>query len=134
MSKLDQAIAQAQSSVPDCIAVGCVDVDSGLLMGVKTLDSHPREVLDLVAAATADLFQGPNVLAIESIFKKTRGVTSADHYFQEVIINSTNLIHVFARTKKVPNFIAIFVCKNTANIGMVLAKSRLATDDISKNI
>jgi hypothetical protein len=31
--------------------------------------SHPQEVLDLVSAATADLFQGPNVTAIENMFK-----------------------------------------------------------------
>ena len=134
MSSIDQAISQAQGMVPDCLAVGCVDVDSGFLMGVKTVDSHPREVLDLVAAATADLFQGPNVMAIEGLFKKLRGVTSTEHYFQEIIVNSTNLIHVFSRTKRNPNFIAVFVCRNTANIGMVLAKSRLATEEISKAI
>lgn len=134
MSSIDQAISQAQGMVPDCLAVGCVDVESGFLMGVKTVDSHPREVLDLVAAATADLFQGPNVMAIEALFKKSRGVNTADHYFQEIIVNSTNLIHIFARTKKNPNFIVVFVCRNTVNIGMALAKSRLAIEEVAKSI
>lgn len=120
-----KVIQDVQNTVPECVAVGVVDVDSGLLLDVKTVDSHPSEVLDLVAAATGDLFQGPNVAAIETHFKKARGVTSADHYFQEIIVNSTNLIHVFLRMKKKQSQVAVFVCRNTANIGMVLSKARL---------
>lgn len=55
---LDSALNKAQASVPECVAVGYVDMSTGMLLGVKTVDSHPQEVLDLVAAATADLFQG----------------------------------------------------------------------------
>lgn len=65
MSQLDSAIQQAIASVPECLAAGYVDIASGMLLGVKTIDSHPREVLDLVAAATSDLYEGPNVLMIE---------------------------------------------------------------------
>ena len=66
-----------------------VDISTGMLLGAKTVDSHPNEVLDLLAAATADLFQGPNVVAIENLFKRSRG-TAADtaHYFQEMIVQS----------------------------------------------
>ncbi len=120
-----KAVQDAQASVPECVAVGVVDIDSGLLLDIKTVDSHPSEVLDLVAAATGDLFAGPNVTAIENSFKKIRGVTSDDRYFQEIIVNSTNLIHVFARMKKKQSQVVVFVCRNSANIGMVLSKARL---------
>lgn len=121
-----KALIDAQSQVPECVAVGVVDTDSGLLLDVKTVDSHPSAVLDLVAAATADLFQGPNVVAIENAFKAARGVTSSEHYFREIIVNSTNLIHVFLRMAKKEHQVVVFVCRNTANIGMALAKARLA--------
>lgn len=68
MTNLDQAIQNAISSIPECLAAGYVDVSSGMLLSVKTIDSHPREVLDLVAAATADIFQGSNVSMIEQLF------------------------------------------------------------------
>lgn len=67
------AIKNAQTSVPECVAVGYVDMTTGMLLDVTTVDSHPSEVLDLVAAATADLFQGPSVTAIEKLFRKSRG-------------------------------------------------------------
>jgi hypothetical protein len=129
-----KAVLDAQAMVPECVAVGVVDVGSGLLLDVKTVDSHPSEVLDLVAAATGDLFQGPNVSAIENHFKKARGGTAEQRYFQEIIVNSTHLIHVFIRMKKKQSQVAVFVCRNTANIGMVLSKARLAMPALEASI
>lgn len=104
-----------------------------MLLGVKTVDSHPQEVLDLVAAATGDMFQGPNVSAIESLFRKIRGVREDNHhYFQEVIVNSDNLIHVFMRGKRNEDMVVVTVCRISANLGLVLSKSRLALADIEK--
>lgn len=123
---LKETIGKAVASIPECLASGYVDIRSGMLLEIKTIDSHPAAVIDLLAAATADLFQGPNVLAIETIFKKARGIESNAHYFQEIIVNSENLIHVFLRSKKYPDYVAVFVCRNTVNIGMMLAKARLA--------
>lgn len=122
----DKAMSDAISSVPECVAGGFVDISSGLLMGVKTVDSHPSEVMDLLAAATSDLFQGSNVSAIESIFKKARGQKDdGHHYFQEIIVNSDNLLHVFLRGKNNQDHVACFVCRKGANLGMVLTKARL---------
>jgi hypothetical protein len=128
---LDRALATAQSSVPECIAIGYVDMSTGMLLGVKTVDSHPSEVLDLVAAATADLFQGPNVTAIEQTFKKARGLALDNyHYFKEIIVFSDNLLHVFTRGKKYNNHATVYVCRASANIGMVIAKTRMAHSSI----
>lgn len=122
---LDQALVKAQQQVPECVAAGLVDMTTGMLLGVKTVDSHPQEVLDLVAAATGEIFQGPNVAAIEKLFKRTRGVPNDNHhYFQEILINSDNLIHVFQRCKKNENLVLVVVCRISANLGMVLTKSR----------
>lgn len=124
-SKLDQACGKGQGQVPECVAAGYVDMTSGMLLGVKTTESHPREVLDLVAAATADLFQGTNVTSIEKLFRKARGVKEdGSHYFQEILVMSENLLHVFLRSKRNPDQAAVFVCRKSANLGMALAKAR----------
>ncbi len=125
---MDDQISNTLKFVPECVACGVVDIDTGMLLGIKTLDSHPQEVIDYVAAATGDLFQGPNVTAIENLFKKVRGVKeSSHHYFQEIIITSDNLLHVFMRGKKNESIVFIIVCRISANLGMVLTKSRLAS-------
>jgi hypothetical protein len=82
--------------------------------------------LGLVAAATADLFQGTNVVAIERMFKKARGLKDeGHHYFQEIIVFSDNLLHVFIRGKKNHDNVAVFVSRRSVNIGMMLSKTRL---------
>ena len=128
---LDAVLTQAVASVPECLAAGYVDAASGMLLAIRTVDSHPREVIDLVAAATADLFNGPNVSMIETLFKRSRGISDdGHHYFQEIIINSDNLIHVFLRSKAVTDYVAVFVCRRTANLGMALTKARMAMPGI----
>ena len=128
---LDTMLAKAQQAVPECVAAGYVDMSTGMLLGVKTVDSHPQEVLDLVAAATADLFQGQNVTSIERLFRKSRGHgEDGSHYFKEIVVFSDNLIHVFLRAKKKKDQAAVFVSRGSANIGMVLTKTRQALNEI----
>lgn len=124
MSKLNDALQAATAAIPECLAAGYIDLASGMLLGIKSVDSQPSEVVELLAAATSDLFQGPNVKMIEGIFKKARGLSEdGHHYFQEIIINSDNLIHIFIRGKDEEQ-VACFVCRKSANLGMVLTKSR----------
>ena len=128
---LDSAINELQRSIPECVAVGVVDMRTGMLLGVRTVDSHPQEVLDLVAAATGDLYQGANVSAIEAAFRKSRGVADdGHHYFQEIIVLSDNLIHVFQRLKRNREVVVTCVVRASANLGMVLTKARLGAPKV----
>jgi len=123
---IDEALNTASRNIPECVAAGLVDMQTGMLLGIKTVDSHPQEVIDLVAAATGDLFQGTNVVAIEQMFKKSRGVEDdGHHYFQEILVNSDNLIHVFQRCKRNVDLVFVSVCRISANLGMVLTRARM---------
>jgi hypothetical protein len=124
---LDQVLNEAMNQVPECVAAGYVDLSTGMLLGVKTVDSHPAEVLEIVAAATSDMFQGSNVTLIENMFKKARGVSDdARHYFQEMIVMSENLLHLFMRCKGNEDHVVVYVCRKSANMGMVLTKAKAA--------
>jgi hypothetical protein len=121
---VELALQKAITVIPECVAAGYVDLRTGMLLGIKTVDSHPQEVMDILAAATADLFQGPNVITIESLFKKARGVEDGRHYFQEIIVNSDNLVHIFIRSKDNEEHVSCFVCRKSTNLGMAVTKSR----------
>lgn len=129
---LDKALTEVVSEVPECLAAGFVDLSTGMLLGIKTVDSHPSEVMDILAAATADMFQGQNVKMIEDMFKKARGTKGDDghHYFQEIIVNSDNLLHVFVRCKANEEFVLCVVCRKSVNLGMALTKVRRALPNI----
>jgi hypothetical protein len=133
--KLNQALAIAMSSIPECLAAAYVDLTSGLLMAVNTVESLPTEVMDMLAAASSDLFAGKSVVTIENMFKKTRGqAMNSHHFFQEVIVNSDHTIHVFLRGKRHPEHIACFVCNKSVNLGMALATSRAVLSDLETAI
>ena len=131
--ELEQALQKAVSQLPECMAAGYVDLDTGMLMGIRTVDSHPNEVLDLLAAATAEMFQGQTVTTIEKMFKKSRGVEDdGTHYFHEMIVNSENLIHIFLRSKSNPQHVAGFVCRASANLGMAMQQARAAMPSLEE--
>lgn len=126
MGELSEALQHSISAIPECVAAGYVDLTTGMLLDIRTVDSHPNEVMELLAAATADLFQGNNVVIIENLFKRARGLAENDghHYFQEMIVNSDNLVHIFLRAKSNPEHVACFVTRRSANLGMALTKAR----------
>lgn len=132
---LDVTLTKVQTAVPECVAVGYVDMATGMLLGVKTLDSHPQEVLDLVAAATADLFQGHSVTTIEKLFRRSRGqAEDGTHYFKEIVVMSENLIHMFVRSKKRGDQALVAVCRASANIGMVITKTRQSLTEVEASL
>ena len=123
---LNEALQEAVTQIPECVAAGYVDLTTGMLLDIRTVDSHPNEVMELLAAATSDLFQGTNVVTIENLFKRARGLPENDghHYFQEMIVNSDNLVHVFCRLKSNEEIVVAFVMRKSVNLGMALTKVR----------
>jgi hypothetical protein len=115
--------------IPKCLAAGLIDMESGMLLSVKTVDSHPQEVLDLLAAATKDLYEGDNVITIENIFKRSRGVQSNEHYFQQIIVLSKNLVHFFTRLPNAVGTVMVAVTRIDTNLGLVLAKGKMIANE-----
>lgn len=122
---LEIALTNTQKTVPECLAVGLVDMKTGMLLGIRTVENYSNDVLDLVAAATGDLFQGSNVTMIEQVFRKHRQQKEdGRHYFQEIVILSDNNIHFFQRCKRNEDMVLVTVTRISANLGMVIAKAR----------
>ena len=38
---LESALTKIIPTIPECVAAGYVDIESGMLLAVKTVDSHP---------------------------------------------------------------------------------------------
>ncbi|MFI1353989.1 hypothetical protein ACH4TV_10450 [Streptomyces sp. NPDC020898] len=113
-----------RTDAPDCVASGVVDMATGMLLSYETIDNHPPEVLDLLAGATLDLFQGRTVVMIEDVFKERRGTQSDNHFFQEILVNSENLTHLFVRLTEQQDVVAVVVCRKSVNVGMLFAQVR----------
>ena len=70
------------NDVPKALAAGVVDMETGMLLGVKTTDSHPQAVLDMLAAGTKDLFEGDMSMTIDKTFKKAGGILRPNPIFR----------------------------------------------------
>ncbi|PWI17792.1 hypothetical protein DI272_29260 [Streptomyces sp. Act143] len=114
-----------RTDAPDCVAAGVVDMATGMLLAYETVDNHPPEVLDLLAGATLDLYQGRTVVMIEDLWKERRGQVGDDaHYFQEILVNSDHVTHLFVRMTEQQDVVAVVVCRKSVNVGMLLAQVR----------
>ncbi|MEM9592785.1 MAG: hypothetical protein AAGD06_00875 [Acidobacteriota bacterium] len=124
----DALVRDAMKDVPKTVAAGVVDMASGMMLSVATVESHPQDVLDILAPATKEMFEGELVLHIESLFKKARGVNSDERYFQEIMISSRHLWHYFGRLKSNPSSVLTVVARGDVNMGLFLVKARALKD------
>jgi hypothetical protein len=121
---ISNTIKQFRENVPDYVGCGFVDLSTGMLLDVDTVEAHPREILDVVAAATAHLFEGRNVVQIEGLWKQYRGQTEGGHYFKEILVNSDHLVHLFMRSTSDPDIVAAVICTREVRVGMLFAQVR----------
>ncbi|WP_433562500.1 hypothetical protein ACQP1O_34270 [Nocardia sp. CA-151230] len=130
--RVSTLVKVVRSEVPECIAAGAIDMATGMLLAVETVDNHPQEVLDLLAAATLELFQGRSVVKIENIWKERRGIRLERHYFQEILVNSDNLTHLFVRAESHEDVVVVVVCRKSVNVGMLFAQTRRVLEDAGR--
>ena len=131
---IGDAVRDFRQQVPECIAAGMVDMSTGMLLAVETVEAQPTDIMDLMAASTFDLFQGRNVTMIEELWNERRGITPARHYFQEILINSDNLVHLFMRCDANQDMVAAVVCRNQVNVGMLFAQARMVMKYLNSSL
>jgi hypothetical protein len=111
--------------VDDCLAVGVVDLNTGMLMGVHhTVPYFTQAYLDAVAAAAVEMFRGKNVRRVEELLSAQRGEAIKDS-FEEVFIASPKVFH-FMIVIKDKGAVVVMVTKKTVNQGMGWAALRNA--------
>jgi hypothetical protein len=122
---LDAAVSAFQQSLPECTAVGVVDLTTGTLLAVHTADNQNHAVLDLLVATADDVFKNTHVTSIDQCLRKARGdLCPDDGAFREVVLVSDAYVYVFQRGRQNEDTIVIAICHATANLGTVLARSR----------
>lgn len=118
MGKIDDACKDVVNKVDGAVACGVVDLDTGMLLGIYNSSQYTQTLNEVVAAATMDMFRGPNVGRIEQMVRSHRGVPeNGEHYFEELHVTSAHNFH-FAKVLKGGKAVIMLVTKKTTNIGM----------------
>jgi hypothetical protein len=129
---VNNALKAFRRDVPEYLASGVVDMSTGMLLDADTIDDHPRDMMDMLAAATADLFQGRTVSQVEQMWREQRGIGDEGHYFQEILVYSNNLVHLFMRSPVNAEIVAAVVCRRNVNVGMLFAQARYAMRELEE--
>lgn len=117
MSTVQEVCKEMVENVDDCLAVGVVDLSTGMMMGIHhTVPHFTQAYLDAVAAAAVELFRGKNVRRIEELLGQQRGEEIKDS-FEEVFISSVKVYH-FMTIIKEKGAAVVMVTKKSASQGL----------------
>ncbi|WP_170326525.1 hypothetical protein [Ruegeria arenilitoris] len=128
---IEAALNTAMETIPDCIAAGYVDMETGMLLGTNTLDSDSADVLDTLALAVANLFQGRGVNAFEDLLRAAGAEEADNPGFGEIAVFSNDRLNIFLRTREYPDHVVCYICRGSANVGLALTKSHLSLGPVA---
>ncbi|MDA7965144.1 hypothetical protein [Ruegeria sp.] len=128
---IDAALSSAMKTIPDCIAAGYVDMETGMLLGLQAAEAEHSDVLENLALAVANLFQGRGVIAFQELLRAA-GAEETDHPgFGEIAVFSDDRLHIFLRTRDYPDHVVCYICRDSANIGLALTKSHISLGPVA---
>ncbi len=129
---IQDALSTAIETIPDCIAAGYVDMETGMLLGSSVSEPECTESLDNLSIAVANLFQGRGVAAFEALLRDAGGDDEAQNTgFGEIAVFSKDRLNIFLRTKEYPDHVVCYICRNSANVGLALTKSHLSLGSVA---
>ena len=129
---VETTLKSFRQDVPEYVGSGVIDLTTGMLLGFDTIDEQPREILDVMGAAVADLFGGRTVHQIESMWRRRYGIEDARPSMQEVLIRSGGLVMLFLRSPH-DDIVTAVACRRDVNIGMLLAQARHVMSEFDTN-
>ena len=127
--KTQEVCKKIVDDVQDCLAVGVVDLNTGMMMGVHHNVPHfTQAYLDAVAAAAVEMFRGKNVRRVEELLSKQRGVEIKDA-FEEIFISSIKVFHFMVLIRE-KSAVVVMVTKKSTSQGLGWSALRNSVGDI----
>lgn len=133
MSSVTEVCQSIVESVDDCLAVGVVDLGTGMMMGVHhTVPHFTQAYLDAVAAAAVELFRGKNVRRVEELLGEQRG-EDITNSFEEVFVSTKKTFH-FMGTIPEKGAVVVMVTKKSTSQGMGWAALRNGLNNVAASL
>lgn len=128
---IEAALETAMKTIPDCVAAGYIDMETGMLLGTHVNEPENADVLDRLAMAVSNLFQGRGVLAFEELLRRSVTEGTEQPGFGEIAVFAGDHLNIFLRTKAYPDHVVCYVCRASANVGLALTKSHLSLGPVA---
>lgn len=132
--ELQQILRDNIKHIPECKTIAYVDISKSELLAIEVFKPLPDSVRPLVAAATSDLFNAPNVILVSNLFKEHKGKDLNKSNFHEIILHGDQDTYVFIRSNTIEHHVVVFACRNNVSSGMILHHVRNLMYDIEESM
>ncbi|MCK0141502.1 hypothetical protein [Aliiroseovarius sp. F20344] len=129
---LDETLLAAMQSVPNCLAAGYIDMQTGFLLGLQGQDQDSMDALETLSTSVANLILGQGVRTFEELLSDDKDASSTG--FGEIAIYSGGRLYVLLRREDQPDHLICFVSDGDTNVGLALAKSAANLNAISASV
>lgn len=128
---LDDLIHNVMAEIPHCVAFGVVDLSSGTLLAIQASQDKSQEMLNLVTAAIAELFEAPLMKAFAEIYAAGNAETAPDDaQFTELLLLNNYHNYLLLRGRKRPNIAVIVITDKATPSGLLMMKGLKAMPEI----
>jgi len=119
MYKLQSSLEAVIKAIPECLAVGCINISNGELLGIKTEKSQLPTVNASLIKTLADLFNDSNASLVKDIFS---ALSYEGSFFKKLVINFNNLFYIFMSVRE-EEAVSFFICPLSVDLDAVLLKA-----------
>jgi hypothetical protein len=118
-------LAKVMNTVPGCLSAAWIDLSGRRVLELRGFEADDDMGSEALGNAIAELFQGNQVRAIETAFKRARGAAEDEnHYFREIVIVADGCVGILLRDRSRADRGLVVVTDKAVNLGMALATTR----------
>jgi hypothetical protein len=125
---LDRAIGAlveaCRRELPEYAGAAVVDLSTGSMLGHHSVAAFSAELVELLAASTVEMLQGRAVRRVDEAIHAHRGEPVDEHAFQEVLVRSAAVVHLFLRSHSRPDLAVVLVCTRSVKVGLLLVRAQ----------
>jgi hypothetical protein len=132
---LDEALRKTMSEIPNCIAVGAVDLTSATLLAIQAEEERSQEMLNIVTATVTELFEAPLLQAFSEIYSSDPDAsTPPDRQFSELLLLNSRHNYLLLRGRTHPQLAVIVITTKDTPVGLLMMKALAAMPGIETAI
>lgn len=131
---LDESLQNAMSSVPNCIAIGAVDLTSGTLLALQADEERPQEMLNVMTSTVTELFEAPLLQAFSEIYSPDAEEKAKGKQFNELLLLNDHHNYLLLRGRERRQLAVIIIATKETPVGLLMMKGMAVLPSIEQAI
>jgi hypothetical protein len=127
---LDEALKNTMSEIPNCIAVGAVDLTTGTLLAIQAEQERSQEMLNVMTTTITELFEAPLLQAFSEIYAPDSDNSGGSRQFTELLLMNAHHNYLLLRGRRRPECAIVVITRKETSAGMLMMKAMALMPDV----